>query len=217
MSGRLKPSLEIRVVAFDCDGVMFDSAEANRAFYNDIMRRMGKPEMTPAQFAYTHMHAVQDSIAHLFPDPAERTRAHACRMRINYERFIPIMRMAPYLKPLLQNLRRRYKTAVATNRTDTMPRVMTDHGLEGYFDLVVSAADVRRPKPDPEPLLKILDFFEVSPWEMIYVGDSEVDRQAAAAAGIPLVAYRNRDLAADFHVNDMQALGALLLDGNPGR
>jgi phosphoglycolate phosphatase-like HAD superfamily hydrolase len=52
---------------------------------------------------------------------------------------------------------------------------------------------------------------------MIYVGDSEVDRQAAAAAGIPLVAYRNRDLAADFHVNDMQALGALLLDGTPGR
>jgi HAD superfamily hydrolase (TIGR01509 family) len=127
------------------------------------------------------------------------------------------MRMAPYLKPLLQNLRRRFKTAVATNRTDTMSRVMTDHGLEGYFDLVVSAADVRRPKPDPEPLLKILDFFEVSPWEMIYVGDSEVDRQAAAAAGIPLVAYRNRDLAADFHVNDMQALGALLLDGTPGR
>lgn len=217
MSARLKPSLEIRVVAFDCDGVMFDSAEANRAFYNDIMRRMGKPEMTPAQFAYTHMHAVQDSIAHLFPDPAERAQAHACRMRINYERFIPIMRMAPYLKPLLQNLRRRYKTAVATNRTDTMPRVMTDHGLEGYFDLVVSAADVRRPKPDPEPLLKILDFFQVSPWEMIYVGDSEVDRQAAAAAGIPLVAYRNRDLAADFHVDDMQALGALLLDGDPGR
>jgi HAD superfamily hydrolase (TIGR01509 family) len=176
---------------------------------------MGRAEMTPAQFAYTHMHAVQDSIAHLFPDPAERDQAHACRMRIKYEQFIPIMRMAPYLKPLLQNLRRRYKTAVATNRTDTMPRVMSDHGLEGYFDLVVSAADVRRPKPHPEPLLKILDFFEVSPREMIYVGDSEVDRLAAAAAGIPLVAYRNRELAADFHVDDMQALETLLLERNP--
>jgi HAD superfamily hydrolase (TIGR01549 family) len=217
MNGRRKANPEIRVVAFDCDGVMFDSADANRAFYNDIMRRMGKADMTPSQVAYTHMHAVQDSIAHLFPDPTERAQAHVCRMRIKYERFIPIMQMAPYLKPLLQNLRRHYKTAVATNRTDTMPRVMSDHGLQGYFDLVVSAADVRRPKPDPEPLLKILDFFEVSPREMIYVGDSEVDRQAAAAAGIPLVAYRNRDLAADFHVDDMQALEALLLDGNPSR
>ncbi|MFY9942137.1 MAG: HAD family hydrolase [Desulfobacterales bacterium] len=217
MNVRPKASPEIRVVAFDCDGVMFDSADANRAFYNDILRRMGKGEMTPAQFAYTHMHAVQDSIAHLFPDPAEQSQAHACRMGIKYDQFIPIMQMAPYLKPLLQNLRRHFKTAVATNRTDSMPRVMSDHGLEGYFDLVVSAADVRRPKPDPEPLLKILEHFEVSPREMIYVGDSEVDRLAAAAAGIPLVAYRNRELAADFHVEDMKALEALLLNGGPGR
>ncbi len=217
MTPRPRANPEIRVVAFDCDGVMFDSAEANRAFYNDILRRMGRGEMTPTQFAYTHMHAVQDSIAHLFPDPAEQVRAHDCRMRINYGQFIPIMQMAPYLKPLLLNLRRRFKTAVATNRTDTMPRVMADHWLEGYFDLVVSAADVRRPKPDPEPLLKILAYFGVSAREMIYVGDSEVDRLAAAAAGIPLVAYRNRELAADFHVEDMQALEVLLLNGNHSR
>jgi phosphoglycolate phosphatase len=217
MNAHPKVSPEVRVVAFDCDGVMFDSADANRAFYNDIMRRMGKADMTHAQFAYTHMHAVQDSIAHLFPDPAERVQAHDCRMRINYERFIPIMQMAPDLKPVLQNLRRYFKTAVATNRTDTMPRVMSDHGLEGYFDLVVSAADVRRPKPDPEPLLKILAYFDVSAREIIYVGDSEVDRLAAAAAGIPLVAYRNRDLTADFHVDDMKALEALLLNDNHRR
>lgn len=214
MNHRPKFNPETRVVAFDCDGVMFDSSNANRAFYNDILRHMGKAEMTPAQFAYTHMHAVQDSIAHLFSDAAEREQAHHYRMTIRYERFIPIMQMEPYLKPLLQNLRHRYKTAVATNRTDTMSRVMSDHGLEDYFDLVVSAADVRRPKPDPEPLLKILAFFNVSPREAIYVGDSEVDELAATAAGIPLVAYKNRDLSADFHVDDMKALEALLLNGS---
>lgn len=217
MPPRPKANPEIRVVAFDCDGVMFDSSDANRAYYNDILRHMGKTEMTPAQFAYTHMHAVQESMAHLFPDPAERELAHRYRIVMKYDKFIPCMQMEPYLKPLLRNLKPRFKTAVATNRTDTMHRVLSDHGLEGCFDLVVSAADVRRPKPDPEPLLKILEYFKVSPREAIYVGDSEVDQLAATAAGIPLVAYKNRSLAADFHVEDMKALEGLLLNGNRSR
>ncbi len=29
----------VKVVAFDCDGVMFDSAAANQAYYNQVLRQ----------------------------------------------------------------------------------------------------------------------------------------------------------------------------------
>jgi len=111
----------------------------------------------------------------------------------------------------LKLLRPKFKTAIATNRTNTMPHVLKAHGLENEFDLVVTAMDVRRPKPDPEMLINILTHFHIAPDEVIYVGDSELDEQAAKAAGIPLVAFGNHRLFAEYHIGTFQELGALLL------
>ncbi len=41
----------IEVVAFDCDGVMFDTINANMAYYNKILEHFGRPAMTPQQLA----------------------------------------------------------------------------------------------------------------------------------------------------------------------
>jgi phosphoglycolate phosphatase len=75
---------------------------------------------------------------------------------------------------------------------------------------VVTSSDVERPKPHPDVLLKILDCLELVPDQTIYVGDSKLDELAAEAAGIRLIAYRNRDLASDYHINALKDLEALL-------
>jgi beta-phosphoglucomutase-like phosphatase (HAD superfamily) len=54
---------DIKVVIFDCDGVMFDTVKANTAYYNSVLRHFGKPDMTPEQFAYSHMHTADDAMA----------------------------------------------------------------------------------------------------------------------------------------------------------
>lgn len=36
----------IKAVIYDCDGVMFDSFEANLAFYQRIMEMMGRPPLS---------------------------------------------------------------------------------------------------------------------------------------------------------------------------
>ena len=120
------------------------------------------------------------------------------------------MQMEPYLKGFLEYLRPTYKTAISTNRSDTMNHVLLEHGLDGCFDLVVSSLDVKRPKPHPESLLKILEHFGLSPHEAIYIGDSEIDELAAKAAGIPLVAYKNRNLSAAHGVEHFKEIEILL-------
>ena len=55
-----------KVIAFDCDGVMFDTAAANRAYYNTLLQRLDLPEMTDDQFSYAQAHTVDDTIAFLF-------------------------------------------------------------------------------------------------------------------------------------------------------
>jgi HAD superfamily hydrolase (TIGR01509 family) len=79
-----------------------------------------------------------------------------------------------------------------------------------YFDLVVTSSDVRRPKPHPDALLKVLDFFNLTPAQTLYIGDSRLDEMAARSAAVPLVAYRNRQLASDFHIDGLDELETLL-------
>ena len=200
----------IKVVIFDCDGVMFDTVKANTAYYNNVLRHFGKPDMTSEQFAYSHMHTADVAMAYLFDDEKMLETAQTYRKSMSYLPFLKYMEIEPYLKPLLKRLRPKYKTAVATNRTDTMKRVLIEHKLKDYFDLVVSALDVKRPKPHPEQLFKILEHFKIKPYNAIYIGDSKLDEMAAKAAEIPLIAYKNRSISADYYIDSLKEIEDIL-------
>jgi len=201
---------QIRVVIFDCDGVLFDTEKANRMYYDDLLAHLGRPPMTDEQFAYAQMHTVEEVMKMLFPDPKGRADAEKYRKSNGYTPYIRYMEMAPGLKDVLGRLRKNLSTAIATNRTDTMSRVLAIHGLEPYFDFVVTALDVESPKPAPDPLFRVMEHFSIRPGEMIYVGDSSLDEQAAKASGVRFVAFCNPDLDADFHVDSMAGLEKLV-------
>ena len=203
-------TMRIQVVAFDCDGVMFDSREANAAYYNRILARFSRPPLTPEQSAFTHMNTVDASLRFLFSDEEEYRAAQAFRRTLTYLPFVSYMKMEPHLRPLLRRLRPVCRTAVATNRTDTMHRVLEDHALTEDFDLVVGALDVPRPKPHPDSLLKIAAHFAVAPEAMIFIGDSTLDAEASVAAGVPFVAYRNRELPAHHHIDALDQVAAIV-------
>ncbi|RJQ69991.1 MAG: HAD family hydrolase [Desulfobacteraceae bacterium] len=200
----------IQAVAFDCDGVLFDSANANRAYYNHILLQFGLPEMTEEQFAYAQMHTVEEALALLIEDANLLAAVREYRRGMSYMPFIRYMEMEPQLRAVLARLRPHYKTAIATNRTDTMARVLEEHALLGLFDKVVTACDVPRAKPHPDQLLLLLEHFGITPSEMIFVGDSELDALAAEQARVPFLAYANPKLKADAHIISLgQVLGYL--------
>jgi HAD superfamily hydrolase (TIGR01549 family) len=200
----------LKVIAFDCDGVMFDTTRANMAYYNHLLNYFGKPSMTAEQFAYSHMHTLDESLSFLFDDPNLLDEVRAYRQRMNYAPFIKLMEIEPYLKPLLKNLQAKYKTAVATNRTDSIRSVLREHSLEKSFDLVITSVDVDHPKPFPDQLNKLLAYFKLEPWQGLYVGDSELDQKAARAAGVTFVAYRNPTLSADYYIENLKQLESIL-------
>ena len=200
----------IKVITFDCDGVLFDTETANRAYYNEILAHFGRPPMTSSQFDYAQMHTVDEAMALLFAGTTHHEAAQAFRKQRGYGPYIRLMEMAPDLILLLDQLRPAYKIAIATNRSDTMARVLSEHRIASYFDFVVTALDVANPKPHPDPLIRVLDHFGVGPDAMIYVGDSSLDEQAARAAGVPLVAYNSPSLNADFHITRLMEIASIV-------
>jgi HAD superfamily hydrolase (TIGR01509 family) len=174
------------------------------------LQHFGRPALTEEQFRFVHMHTVYESMAYLLPDENTLEAAHDFRKTMDYRKYLSYLKVEPQLVALLEKLRPRIKTAIATNRTDTMEQLLAEFGLDGYFDLVVTSSDVKQPKPHPEALLKILEYFGLASHQVIYIGDSQVDELAARAAKIPLVAYRNRELAAEYHIDSLGELEELL-------
>jgi len=202
--------VDLIVVAFDCDGVLFDTEQANRIYYSNILQHFGRPAVTDEQFAFVHMHTIFESLAYLFPDEKTLAAVHVFRKTMDYQQYLGYLTVEPHLVSLLEKLKPQFKTAIATNRTDTMNRLLAKFDLDGYFDLVVTASDVERPKPHPDVLLKISDYFNIRPDQVIYIGDSRLDELAARAAGMPLVAYRNPELSAEYYVNGLNEIEGLL-------
>ncbi|MCP4024221.1 MAG: HAD family hydrolase [Desulfobacteraceae bacterium] len=202
---------QIKAVVFDCDGVMFDTATANRKYYDEVLAKFKKPPLTNEQFVKVHMMTVKVAIEYLFPEEEDLAKIFNCLKNIGYKKFIKYMSMEEGLRELLSQLKQSGMIrGVATNRTNTMEKVLADYDLEGDFEVVITAAKVERPKPDPEGLNVILDQFNLDSREMIFVGDSEYDQVAAQRANTWFVAFKNADLKADFSVKTMDEIAGIL-------
>jgi len=198
-------------VIFDCDGVMFDSRQANSNFYNHLLAHFGLPLLRDDQVAYIHMATADESLRYIFKGTPYLEQALAYRLQMDYTPFIQDMLPEPGLLELLAKLKPICGLAVATNRSNTIGEVLEVYGLAQYFDIVVSSLDVEKPKPHPEPLFKILDFFSIRPDQALYVGDSPVDCKTAKAASVPFAAYKNRDLDAAFHVERLPDIAGVVV------
>ena len=123
----------IRAVIFDCDGVMFDSRQANISYYNHLLDHFDLPPMGDEQVSYVHAHTAVDSIRHIFRDTPFFERAVDCARNIDYSPFIQEMIMEPGLIDLLRRLKPRLGLAVATNRSTTIQGVLESFELAPLF------------------------------------------------------------------------------------
>ena len=198
----------LKLVVFDCDGVMFSSRESNRMYYNDLLQAFSCPPMNEDELNYVHIHNVNNSVAHIFRNhPRVAPDAvNVYRRNLDYTPYLRYMSMEPDLIAFLEVIKPRYRTAISTNRTDTMETILDTFALRPWFDMVVTALVAPRPKPAPDGLEMILERFQVRPEETIYIGDSVIDQEHCAGVGVDLIAFKNKTLEARYHVDDFMSI-----------
>jgi HAD superfamily hydrolase (TIGR01509 family) len=197
-------------IIYDCDGVLIDSREANRAFYNDILAHFGRPPLTEDQLDFVQVSTSGQAVDLLFQGTPFKNAAQAYQLTLDNEPYISRLRLEPNVREVLAALRPACRTAVATNRGRSLALILKHFHLDGLFDLTISSYEVSFPKPHPQGLLKILEHFQTPPRAAFFIGDSEVDRLVAHRAEVDFIAYKNPALEALFHLGDHLDLLGLL-------
>ncbi len=83
-----------------------------------------------------------------------------------------------------------FNIAIFTNNS----RKLTDYGmkkfeLKQYTDVVITRDDVEEAKPNPEGLIKIMNHFNKSTEQTIFIGDSWLDAETAQIAGVDFIYF----------------------------
>ena len=197
---------KIRCVIYDCDGVLFDSLEANTKLYNDLCAMVGRDPLREEEIQYVHTHTVFEAIHFIFwkeNDLEKKALEILKQKKIDLKNYVSYLKMEPHLVEVLEKLKGKGMLRVVnTNRTTSMPYIMERFNLWPYFEMVVTALDVKNPKPHPESIEKIIEAFKLKKEEAVFVGDSDVDKQTAESSGVRFVAYKNREIANDLFIED---------------
>ncbi len=201
----------LKLIVFDCDGVMFDSKQANIQFYNHLLTHFSQPLMNKDAEEYVHMSSVADSIDYIFQNAPHVPREEIVQYHseVGYDPFLQYMKMESDLVEFLEKTQNSYNLAISTNRSNTMIPLLQEYKLEKYFEKVVTALTATRPKPAPDGLLEILEHFNCDPSEAIFIGDSIFDLQQASACQVDLIAFKNSSLDSTYHVESFTEILSL--------
>jgi phosphoglycolate phosphatase-like HAD superfamily hydrolase len=184
----------IKGIIFDIDGVLLDSRNALYQYYKDLFMRFGFKKLKKEEVMKFHGYSRKDWIHALLPRNEKRNKR-----LINEMNHIGLRMYGPYYLPryarlfgntisMLKRLKKKYKLAIATNNTKRDTEIiLKKFNLKGIFDVIITANDVKRPKPSPELLILAVDEMGIPKEDLIYVGDSEVDVKTGKSAGIKTV------------------------------
>ncbi len=199
-------------VIFDCDGVIVDSRESNNLFYNRVLEHFKLPPMTPEQEEFSFMATAMQALLHIVPPHLHNQISYVTTEVVNYHRDImPMLRLQPGFVDFIDYLRaKQVRMAVHTNRRlEGIQTVLDIFGLPSYFNPVV-AADTAAPKPSPEGTLHICAAWQTLPENVLFVGDSEHDKEAAQGAGVVFAAFNSGSLRGQITATDYPGLRVAL-------
>ncbi|MBS4097126.1 MAG: phosphoglycolate phosphatase [Sulfuricella sp.] len=184
--------LAVKAVMLDLDGTLLDTAPDIAEAAQRMLRDLG---MAPVDLAKIQSF-IGNGIANLVKraltgemhgKPDEALFARALPVFQKHYAEVLTLKTQPYPGVMegMDALRQAgFPLACITNKAEifTSPLIET-MGLKDYFALVLSGDSLPKKKPDPLPLLHACEFFGCQPGEMLLVGDSTNDTQAAHAAG----------------------------------
>lgn len=181
-------------ILFDLDGTLVDSTDVHLYSFLDALDALGIPRKPGVKEEFRRQVGKRfvDIVRSIYPEMDDATLAEIRKLKWDFTpRYIDRIRVLPHVYDTLNVLHGRYPLALVTSASRRFVQMVFGHtnpSLGMYFDVIVTAEDVSRGKPDPEPF--ILGAERLGVKSAVVVGDTDYDRVAAIRAGFSFVHAR---------------------------
>lgn len=179
---------DIRLIIFDLDGTLVDAYPAITRSFNYTMQKLGIPRQKSLVIRRQVGWGDKNLLA-----PFVKEKDLPCALSI-YRRhhklsllrgsglFSGANKVLDYLK------KQGYILAVASNRPTQFSWIIIRHlNLKKYFDYVLCADRLKRIKPHPEIINKIMQRFRLKSHQSLYIGDMALDAEAGRRARVKTI------------------------------
>lgn len=194
-----------KAVLFDMDGVLYDSMPNHAVAWRKSMEQFGI-EMTTADSYATEGARGVDTIRMMVKkqqerdiDEAEALRMYEVKSRLFHE--MPVAPIFDGVKELMEKITKAGMTVNVVTGSAQRPlikRLMDDFSDFLTQDHIVTAYDVKKGKPAPDPyLMGLRKAGNLQPWEGIVVENAPLGVRAGVAAQIFTVAINSGPLPDD--------------------
>ncbi len=194
-------------LVFDLDGTLIDSAPDLLAAANRLLADRERPPLALAQLTRFIGNGVPKLVERVMRardlDLAQHPACLRDFIRHYQDQNSRLTRLYDGVAVSLQALRAEgHHLGLCTNKPGAATtEVLRDFELQGSFAVVIAGDSLAQRKPDPSPLLAAFAGLAEAgaSGSMIYIGDSGVDAETAARAGIDFAlftrGYRNQSVA----------------------
>jgi len=183
--------LRVKAVMIDLDGTLLDTIPDLAVAANMMLKELGRTPLAET--------LIRTFVGKGIPRLVERALAGAADPDL-FARALPVFERCyagvngrhttiyPGVKEGLGRLRDQgFPLACVTNKAGSFTLPLLEHmKLAPYFAEVVAGDTLPKKKPDPLPLTHACEKFGIAPRDMLMIGDSLNDAQAARAAGCPV-------------------------------
>jgi phosphoglycolate phosphatase len=181
--------LSYRLIVFDWDGTLIDSAATIVECIQESARDAGLPIPERERASHVIGLGLHDSLRIAVPElPAERYAEFVGYYRAHFLAREESMLLFPGVRELLADLSRTHLLAIATGKSRKgLDRALEAGRLRPYF-AASRCADETHPKPHPAMLRELMGELDVDAPNALMIGDTSHDLDMARAAGVDAVA-----------------------------
>ena len=184
-----------RAVILDMDGTLIDSNDAHVQAWVEALRAHGR-EVSEADIRpWIGMGGdnLLPAAVGISKESEEGKKIAESRGEIFKSRYLPHLKPFPEVRPLLERMKRDgLKLIVATSSPeDEVKKSVEIVGVGDLLEDVTSASDAGRSKPDPDVVKAALDSLKLPAEDVVMLGDTPYDIQAAGKVGVEVIAFRS--------------------------
>ena len=176
--------MRIKVILFDLDGTLIDSAEDIGLILRKTLKDIGLEELHPGDIRKYIGGGVKSLLEKVLGDKFKEEYVELFRKHYLSN---PVIYTKPYegVPEVLRDLKSKgLKLAVVSNKLEELSReILNRLELLDYFDFVAGGDTFSEKKPSPLPVLKSLEVLGEKPEDSLIVGDTEADIVAGKSAG----------------------------------